>query len=119
LVQNGAGVVNQDVLARFTASLKRAVNAERVLLFGSRARGHERRDSDYDIIVVSRDFAGQSRRERPVGLYAHWYGAGADAPLDLICLTPQEFDEAAGRISLISAVLPEAVELTDGASSRA
>ncbi len=63
--------MNQDVLTRFTTSLQRALGAGRVLLFGSRAHGQARRDSDYDIIVVSRAFSGQSRRERPIELYRY------------------------------------------------
>lgn len=31
--------------------------------------------------------------------------------MDLICLTPEEFAEAQERISLVAAVLPEAVDL--------
>ena len=31
--------------------------------------------------------------------------------MDLICLTPEEFAEAQRRITLVAAVLPEAIEL--------
>jgi hypothetical protein len=31
--------------------------------------------------------------------------------MDLICLTPEEFEEASRRITLVSAVLPEAIDL--------
>jgi hypothetical protein len=31
--------------------------------------------------------------------------------MDLFCVTPQEFEEARNRITLIAAVLPEAIEL--------
>ena len=103
--------MNRQVMERFAATLQEVAGAERVLLFGSRARGRARPDSDYDFIVVSPLFAEQSRRERPVGLYRYWYEAGGDAPLDLVCLTPEEFDDAAQRISLVSAVLPEALVL--------
>ena len=103
--------MNRPAVDRFAATLQQVAGAERVLLFGSRARGGARPDSDYDFIVVSPLFSAQSRRERPVGLYRFWYEAEGDAPLDLVCLTPEEFDDAAQRISLVSAVLPEALVL--------
>jgi predicted nucleotidyltransferase len=46
-------VLTDPILARFRAALEKTygVNVERVVLFGSRARGDERPDSDYDIAV--------------------------------------------------------------------
>lgn len=96
---------------RFAESLRREIGAERVLLFGSRARGQERADSDFDFIVVSPAFTGIEPARRSIGLWDLWYRAGGDAPLDLLCITPDEFALARGRISLISSELPEAVDL--------
>ena len=49
--------------------------------------------------------------KREIGLRDIFYAVGGNAPLDLICLTPQELEQARQRITLISAVLPEAVDL--------
>lgn len=45
--------LTDPVLARFRGALEKTygANVERVVLFGSRARGDERPDSDYDIAV--------------------------------------------------------------------
>jgi uncharacterized protein len=122
------GVTNA-ALRRFALSLRESLKAERVLLFGSRARGNARSDSDYDFIIVAPHFEGMGRRERPLGLHRLFYEAmGGRAPIDLFCMTPAEFDAARNRITLVAAVLPEAIDLlpsspcvseaTDGGSRR-
>jgi predicted nucleotidyltransferase len=98
-------------LARFAERLRDELGAERVLLFGSHARGTAYWDSDYDLIIVAEHFGSLPRLERSIGLHEIFYEAGGNAPLDLICLTPDEFERARQRIGLISAVLPEAVDL--------
>jgi uncharacterized protein len=47
------------VLTRFRAALDRVYGnrVERVVLFGSRARGDARQDSDYDVAVFLKDLA--------------------------------------------------------------
>ena len=99
------------VLRSFAGRLKEQIGATRVLLFGSHARGSARLDSDYDIIVVSPRFVGTHRLDRGRGLRDLFYAVGGHAPMDLICLTPEEFEEARHKITLVAAVLPEAIDL--------
>jgi uncharacterized protein len=50
-------VLSDPILARFRASLDRVYGAriDRVVLFGSRARGDARPDSDYDVAVFLKE----------------------------------------------------------------
>ena len=98
-------------LTAFAGRLRERIGAQRVVLFGSRARGQTGHDSDYDLIVVSPRFAAVEPLRRAIGLRQLWYEVGGQGPMDLICLTPDEFAAAQRRITLVAAVLPEAIEL--------
>jgi predicted nucleotidyltransferase len=55
--------VNDPVLTRFRAALDEAYGSrlDRAVLFGSRARGDARPDSDYDVAVFLRDMPDRWR----------------------------------------------------------
>jgi len=70
------------------------LRVEKLVLFGSQARGTAREDSDLDVAVVSPDFAGKDIFER-VDMTAR---ADRDTvrrfvvPLDLVLLAPDEYE---------------------------
>jgi uncharacterized protein len=104
-------ISGHDVLRRFAERLRADLGAEHVYLFGSHATGRAAPDSDFDLIIVSRAFEPIRRVQRGVGIRDLFYEVGGNAPLDLICLTPEEFESAKGRVTLVREVLPEAIDL--------
>ncbi len=82
------GVAADPVLDEIVRRLVDALHPERIYLFGSRARGDARPDSDYDLIVVMPE-AGLSPRERDVLAFRALCGVGAAK--DVIVYTPEEF----------------------------
>ncbi len=77
---------------REAARLKQAleshgVRVEAIYLFGSIARGDFRADSDFDFIIVSRDWGRMPYLERLGLLYRLWSG---ERDATLIPLTPEE-----------------------------
>jgi predicted nucleotidyltransferase len=57
------------VIKEFINALKReGINIDRVILFGSYAKGNVRPDSDIDIAVISKDF-GKDRVEEGMSLF--------------------------------------------------
>lgn len=111
MAQSAIQPIIEPALERFARKLSTEIGASRVLLFGSRARDQAQTDSDYDLIIVSDQFSGVDPLRRGIGLRPLWYETGGDGPMDLICLTPEEFSEAQGRISLVATVLPDAIDL--------
>ena len=93
---------------QFAQKVRAAVGAEKVILFGSRARGDWLKESDYDFIIVSSGFAGIPFVSRPVPLYAHWSG---DRSVELLCYTPEEFERKRRQISIVAEAAREGIEL--------
>ncbi len=65
------------VLRQIVAGVLRCSDPDRIVLFGSRARGQARPDSDYDILVVERSRCPRYRRAGQL------YGALADLPVEV------------------------------------
>lgn len=78
----------EEIVRRITAT----VRPDRIVLFGSRARGDARPGSDYDLLVIRQ--SAEPRYRRAVPLYA----ALADLPVevDLMVYTPEEVREWSG-----------------------
>jgi len=78
---------------------------ERVYLFGSKARGEDDEDSDYDLLLVvsSSDEPGYQRAQRAQrALWGLW------EPVDVLVLTREEFDRKLSvACSLASTVVGE------------
>lgn len=80
---------HDQIVQRVTEKAKQVFpNLARLLLFGSRARGDARSDSDYDLLVVSPLPPGA--RNRAVALRIALLDL--DATFDIVVLTPAEFE---------------------------
>jgi len=80
----------------------------RAIAFGSRARGDALSTSDLDLILVSPRFAAVPFLKRPVEvLEALAYPGG----LELLCYTPEEFEEKRGEFGIVRVALEEGIAL--------
>lgn len=77
-----------------------------VIVFGSRARGDYRPESDVDVLIVSPAFEGLPAHKRPTLFYRHWDYDRLPDP-EFICLTPEEFEE---RRELVPHIVRTAVD---------
>jgi len=69
--------------------LAREVEPDRIILFGSRARGDHEEKSDYDICVLKTGVA--HRRNLAKQIYRLLYDF--DTPVDVIVETPERFEQ--------------------------
>jgi len=94
--QKGIRIKGVDHLRKLFESFP--IKVESAFLFGSRARGDFLEESDWDILIVSPEFAGLPFPERASFVLRK-------APLrrvELLCYTPEEFHERLGEIGIVS-----------------
>ncbi len=78
----------QDAITEMVRRIVTRFNPERVIIFGSHARGTAGPDSDVDLLVVMHPHG--SKRARAVEIYGLLAGMGV--PKDVIVVTPEEFE---------------------------
>lgn len=91
----GEEPVDQDLLSSFLDDLSKKLRVTSLVVFGSRARGENLNDSDYDLLVLSPDFEDLSRPDRIFLLLETWE---ALKPLEPVAMTPEEFMQAEGAL---------------------
>ncbi|MCX5757362.1 MAG: nucleotidyltransferase domain-containing protein [Candidatus Hydrogenedentes bacterium] len=94
----------QDLIGR----ILEAVQAQRIILFGSTARNEAGPDSDIDVLVVAPE--GAHRRKTAQEIYRHLLGFGL--PVDVIVAIPSDLEKYRDSFALVyRAALREGREL--------
>jgi uncharacterized protein len=86
---NNAPLVDARIIDHVTRSIVEHFHPERIILFGSQARGDARRDSDLDLCVI------METSERPVkrSIKVASIFPGRYWPMDIVVYTPREYEE--------------------------
>ncbi len=80
-----------NILKRLSELLEHSnVHVERLILFGSWARGTQQEGSDIDVVIVSSDFQGKDYWARINILSEAVYQVFA--PIQAVAMTPQEWE---------------------------
>ena len=78
---------NVGVVEKFKRKLSKKLDIEKLVLFGSRARQNFSDESDFDLLVISKDFEGVPWYLRGKDIYLEWRDS---RPLEVLCFTPSE-----------------------------
>jgi predicted nucleotidyltransferase len=79
--------MNSDpVVKRVVRIIAEAIHPQKIILFGSRAKGTVRPDSDLDLVII---YAGE-KSKRQIKLDIHRLLEPASLPMDLFVLSPEE-----------------------------
>ena len=91
-------VITPDPIAETVIfRISEAVHPEKIILFGSRARGDIRPDSDIDLLIIYK--GAFSKRE--LKLRIHDLFPDQDFSMDLFVLTPEEYEWQKDVISTV------------------
>ena len=88
--------------------LRDEFSPEKILLFGSRARGDHLQESDIDLLIVSKEFERIPFRERMVKAYGMW---DKKEDLEQLCYTPKEFEEKKQQLGIVQQAAKEGIAL--------
>lgn len=77
---------SDPVVERVVKVIAEAIHPQKIILFGSRATGTARPDSDLDLVVI---YAGE-KSKRQVKLDIHRLMEPESFPMDLFVLSPEE-----------------------------
>ncbi len=81
----------QQLYAEIVRRIVEAADPERIILFGSRAHGEHRPDSDLDILVIAE--SDEPRSVRSQKLYTATSSIPRDVDTDILVYTPDEVRE--------------------------
>lgn len=96
------------IVKSFRSKLSKRFKLDRMILFGSRARGDNFKESDFDFVLVSEDFKNLHFLKRMAKILCYW-----DYPYDLeaLCYTNEEFDKLKKQTTIVQLAMEEGVRL--------
>ncbi len=96
----------KKIITEFNEALvKQGIETERIILFGSQARGAAGDYSDIDVVVISSDFKDFNFMQRCELLGRAI--AEIMEPIEPLAYTPEEFDMQRQKVSFLHEVLTE------------
>lgn len=98
----------KEELEKFKFKLSKKIPVDKMIFFGSYAKGKAHRYSDIDLIIVSPKFSGTEFRYRSVGFYKYW---NLDNPFDFLCYTPEEFNKLKKQVTIVREAVREGIEV--------
>ncbi|MBL7159568.1 nucleotidyltransferase domain-containing protein [Candidatus Microgenomates bacterium] len=91
----------KKIISVYKNSLEKKVKIDKLILFGSWARGKQTKESDLDLLVISPDFNKLSDKKRFSLLWdARNNPLTRKIDMDILGLTPEEFSQASPLTTL-------------------
>jgi predicted nucleotidyltransferase len=90
-------VIQADkTLKKIVSQIVHIANPDKIILFGSRATGKAKKESDYDICVLKKYVKRKRKLSQKIRTKLDVF-----APIDIIVNTPKQFEELKGKWYLI------------------
>ena len=103
------GRKKDHIVLSFAKVVRKNIFPCQIILFGSRATGKAKRQSDYDFLLISPHFRKWGWEERS----AMVYGLKKDIPaaMDFLCFTPQEYERKKKQIGIVQQAVKEGIKI--------
>lgn len=92
----------------YVKKIKKKYKPEKFILFGSRAKGNSNIYSDYDMLIVSKNFEQTHWLDRISTLAKDW---NSNKDLHIIPYTPKEFKKKLLQTCIIQQAIKEGIEI--------
>lgn len=102
------GKTDKQIIKNFAKKVRKDFSDAKIILFGSRAKNEELLESDYDVLIVSKNFEGINFFKRTEKMYDYWNKKQA---LEAICYTPKEFNEKSTRMGIVSEAIKTGIQI--------
>ena len=89
--------LSRDVLEEIVRRIVEVAHPDRIILFGSAARGEMGPDSDVDLLVVKADVVHRGHLAEEIYMNL----AGVGVAVDLIVVTPHDIDRFKDRVGTV------------------
>ncbi len=101
---------NLTPIREFRRRIERDFAIDRVVLFGSRAHGSFRPESDWDVIVVSPDFSKTRFFDRIRQMTDYWDYHRYES-FEPLPYTPEEFERKQHEIGIVQEALKDGIDV--------
>ncbi len=96
-IQDKRAFIETEVLPEVIRRIVKVAQPEKIILFGSAARGEIRANSDLDLLVVARP--GTHRRRLAQAIYQDLIGVGF--PVDVVVVTQEDIEHYGSSVGLV------------------
>lgn len=100
----------KEEVRKFENAIKKKFFVDKIIIFGSAARGRMTKDSDIDIIVVSKKFGVKDYFKITPELSDEWhFKQKIDYPVDILLFSTKEVERLKKEVSIVSEALREGI----------
>jgi uncharacterized protein len=90
---------DKNILDKIIQTILEVIIPDKIILFGSQARGEARADSDYDLLVIKTGIENESKIEGDI--YERLYHNDVDVSVDVILATPEIVEKYKNAIGCV------------------
>lgn len=102
----------KERVRRFKEGVAKKFFVEKVFIFGSAVRENMKKDSDIDIIVISKKYGRKDTFKITPKLYGEWHEKQKiNYPVDIILFNTEEFEKLKKGITIVREAVENGIEV--------